>query len=73
MTCNRCENIHEAQKAGKCFDSCRCDCHTCSGSGTQPFLINFVNDITSGAATATTLTTSFDNTSGASDGLWWNN
>jgi hypothetical protein len=27
LTCNRCEDIHLAQKEGKCNNPCKCDCH----------------------------------------------
>lgn len=27
MTCNKCDDIHQAQKEGKTQNSCECDCH----------------------------------------------
>lgn len=27
MTCDKCTDIHEAQKSGKTQDACKCNCH----------------------------------------------
>jgi len=34
MTCDRCEDIHKAQKEGKTNQKCECDCHITYSSGT---------------------------------------
>ena len=28
MSCDRCEDIHKAQRDGKTSDECKCSCHT---------------------------------------------
>jgi len=37
MTCDRCEDIHKAQRDGKTTNKCECDCHynvsSCTGFG----------------------------------------
>ena len=38
MTCDRCQDIHQAQREGKTNQSCHCDCHYCSGTNTQPLM-----------------------------------
>ena len=40
MTCNRCTDIHQAQKEGKTQESCKCNCHTeknYTGTTTIPY------------------------------------
>ena len=41
MSCDRCEDIHQAQREGKQSDECKCSCHTSITSPwnweTQPF------------------------------------
>ncbi len=37
MTCDRCSDIHQGQLLGQVSKPCECDCHNCSGSGTNPF------------------------------------
>lgn len=34
MTCDRCEDIHTAQKNGKTNQKCECDCHITYSTGT---------------------------------------
>ena len=36
MTCDRCQDIHQAQREGKTNQSCHCNCHYYSSSNTQP-------------------------------------
>jgi len=34
MACNRCEDIHKAQRDGKTNQKCECDCHISYSTGT---------------------------------------
>jgi len=36
MVCDRCEDIHKAQKDGKTNQKCECDCHITYSTGTEP-------------------------------------
>jgi len=51
MTCNRCQDIHEAQRSGRCFNSCQCDCHLVTTDQTQPLWF-YPNLELTGAATS---------------------
>ncbi len=37
MTCDRCEDIHKAQRDGKTSNECKCSCHTLTTITTQPW------------------------------------
>lgn len=37
MACDRCEDIHQAQRNGKTNQKCECDCHISYSSGSNPF------------------------------------
>lgn len=37
MTCDRCEDIHKAQRDGKTSDECKCSCHTSTTTITSPW------------------------------------
>jgi len=36
MTCDRCQDIHRAQREGKSNQPCHCNCHYSVSSSTQP-------------------------------------
>lgn len=38
MTCDRCQDIHQARREGKSNHSCDCDCHYCSSGGIEPLM-----------------------------------
>jgi len=51
MSCDRCSDVHAAQKAGLTRGRCECDCHNCTGSGTFQFpYTTWCNDTTGGNA-----------------------
>lgn len=52
MSCNRCYDIHEAQKLGKTQESCKCHCHDNNTWSTIP-TITWTNHTTAGSPTFT--------------------
>lgn len=68
MSCDKCYNIHEAQKCGKTQNECLCSCHNYytgtwtgtgdyTGSNTSPFIYHTNISDTSGATVNFTTTT----------------
>jgi len=54
LSCDRCEHIHEAQKAGRTHKACECDCHNGSSGGTD-YVFNITPDGSAAGAIDTTL------------------
>ena len=48
MSCNRCDDIHEAQRTGRCYHSCECNCHNTPFSETPANTWTFPNDLATG-------------------------
>jgi len=62
MSCDRCENIHEAQRTGRTNRACECECHFCSSGGADVIIpTGWTND----AGATLTLNPTNINTSGA--------
>jgi hypothetical protein len=60
MSCDRCVDIHNAQKLGNTVEQCKCSCHSNSTNGFHPY---WVND-TSTTADAFTFTSGVCTTDG---------
>ena len=66
MSCNRCYDIHQAQKEGKTQESCKCNCHNITSTGgttTIPFI--WTNSTSATTATVPTSTCTFDTSGNA--------
>ena len=50
MTCDRCVDIHRAQREGKSNQSCHCDCHCCTTSNTHPLFCTCNSTNTTGCS-----------------------
>jgi len=58
FSCNRCQDIHNAQRNGCSGKPCECDCHTFNTTGTAPSFTQTWTDFSSaGAADVTCNTT----------------
>jgi len=39
MSCDRCKNVHEAQRTGRTDRSCKCECHNSVATGANDLTI----------------------------------
>ncbi len=53
MTCDRCKDIHEAQREGKTQNKCWCDCHGCTCTWICPWTYTYTYPSTTTTGTFT--------------------